>query len=289
VLRLQLDTELIGEEIYDEFDREGARHGEVTSYVPPQSTSPDLDIAPPLKRKVSAPELSTRSDTSTTVYSPAEPSQRSASTSSNPVLRPIAIPAFKSLSFLTGRSRSMPPIPRDTKHPQAPPARPSLPEAGDEKPKHNNPASDSVPVQTDEKPPEIMITPLINVPATPAPAYLPLPVPVSPMPSVPINEAARVRQGANTISRGSSPGPSLSEALLRARRPASPHPPGTSPPKGTRFKSSFTGVADHVLRLEGQHQQQAQPQTSGDLQAENRNGATSKNGSAGDGAEMQDV
>ncbi|KAI0296079.1 hypothetical protein B0F90DRAFT_1636896 [Multifurca ochricompacta] len=103
--------ELIGEEIYDEFDTEGARHGEVTSYIPPQSITPDPNVAPILKRKGSAPQLSTHPDTSRPIHSPAQPTQRSSGANGTPVLRPIAIPALKGFSFLTSRSRSAPPVP----------------------------------------------------------------------------------------------------------------------------------------------------------------------------------
>jgi metal transporter CNNM len=207
-------------------------------------------------RKGSAPELSTRPDTSNAVQSPARPAQRSASASATPVLRPMAIPALKGLSFLTGRSRSNPATSRDSK------PRATVPETGDKKEK----CTGSADVYSDEKPPEIEIAPVADVPATPAPAYLPLFVAASPIPGGGLtDDAARVRQGASVTSRSTSPA-SLSEALLRARRPATPHTPGMTPPKGTRFKSSFTGVADHVLRLGEQHQQQqAQAQKSGDV------------------------
>jgi len=235
-------------------------------------------------RKGSAPELSSRYETPSVVHSPPQPAQRSASTSSTPVLRPIAIPAFRGLSFLTGRSRSMPPIPRDNK--RSPSARPSAPKAGDEKQKQSVATIEYTHV--DGKPSELLSTPSVDVPATPAPAYLPLPVPVSP--DVSINDTARMRPGAIAVSHSSSPTPSLSEALLRARRPATPHTPGASQPKGTRFKSNITGVADHVLRLREQYpQQQAQSQTSGDSKGENSDGVTNKNGGggSGDGAETQ--
>ena len=222
--------------------------------MPPQSYSTDLHLEPSLVRKGSAPELFTRPDASNAVQSPAPPAQRSASASATPVLRPMAIPALKGLSFLTGRSRSNPGTPRDSKPLSV---RPTVPEAVDKEKR-----SISADVYSDEKPPEIVIAPLADVPATPAPAYLPLPVPASPiLGGGLIDDAARVRQGASATSRSTSPGPSLSEALLRARRPATPHTPG----KGTRFKSSFTGVADHVLRLGEQHQQQqVHAETSGD-------------------------
>ena len=269
VASMNLATELIGEEIYDEFDTEGARQGEVTSYVPPQSNSTDLHLVPSLMRKGSAPELSTLPDISSVVHSPAQPSRRSASTSATPVLRPMAIPGLKGLSFLTGRSRSTPPTPRGGKPPSV---RPAVLEAGD-KEKRNVSAD----VYPDEKLPEI--APFVDVPAMPAPALLPLPVPTPLIPGGDmIDDTARVRQG--------SPGPSLSEALLRARRPATPHTPGMPPPKGARFKSSFNGVADHVLRLGEQPlQQQAQAQTTGDFKGANNNGGPSSGASGMPGGE----
>ena len=247
--------------------------------MPPQSNSTDLPLAPSLMRKGSAPELSTLSDTSSVVYSSIQPTHRSGSASATPVLRPMAIPALKGLSFLTGRSRSTPPTPRDGKPPFV---RLAVPEAGDKKEKRTISAD----IYPDEKPPEIVIAPLVDGPATPAPAYLPLPVAV-PMPGgVLIDDAARARQGVSAISRSASTGPSLSEALLRARRPTTPHTGGMTPPKGTRFKSSFTGVADHVLRLgEQQQQQQAQVQTSGDLTDTNNNGGPSSGSAETPGGE----
>jgi metal transporter CNNM len=266
---------LIGEEIYDEFDTEGAHHGEVTSYVPPQSISEVLDAAPSITRNGSAPQLSILSETSrAAVLPPAQPTQRSASATGigSPVQRPIAIPALKGLSFLTGRSRSEPPTPRAGK--PASFARPTVPEAEDEKQKASAPTNSH---HIDEKPLETVIVPPVDVPAMPAQVYLPLPVaaPTVPviMPGGPIDDAARVRQGTSAISRSASPGPSLSEALLRARRPGTPHASGTTPPKGTRFrfKSTPFGVADHVLRLgePQQQQQQTQIQTTEDIKEEN--------------------
>ena len=253
----------------------------MTSYVPPQCNSSDTQIAPSLKRKGSAPELSTRLNTSDTVHLsvPAQAAQRSASVSSTPVLRPIAIPAFKGLSFLTGRSRSTPPIPRASK--PSPSARPTPSEAGDQKQKYSPPIN----TFSDEKLPEIVLP---DVPAAPIPAFFSLPAAVPLVPGGQIDDTARMRQGASAVSHTPSPGPSLSEALLRARRPATPHLPRTPPAKGTRFKTSFIGVADHVLRLEEQNQQQQnQVQTSGDLEGNNRDGDANLNGGSGGGPEPQ--
>ncbi|KAL4071951.1 hypothetical protein V8B97DRAFT_1941719 [Scleroderma yunnanense] len=90
--------ELIGEEIYDEFDSKGA-NGTVSSYVPTES--------PYLKKAVhseSTPDLP-----STAVDEIVAASPRTAKSSTGtPVLRPLAL---KGLGFL--RSRSAPPSPRD--------------------------------------------------------------------------------------------------------------------------------------------------------------------------------
>lgn len=201
------------------------------------------------------------------------------------MLRPIAIPAFKGLSFLTGRSRSSPPVPRNVKTASAHLTVPeAAKEAGDGKQKleHDTPVDASP--RTHEKFPEIMSALTVDMPATPAPAYLHLPVAAPPIPAGgdSSDDAARVRQGGSAItSRSTSPGPALSEALLRARRPATPHAPSTTPTKGTRFKSSFVGVADHVLRLEGQHQV-------GNLGDKNRDEVRVKNGGPSGGPEAQE-
>jgi metal transporter CNNM len=281
-------AELIGEEIYDEFDTEGARHGEVTSYIPPQFISPG---PPSLKRKGSAPQLSTHPDTLRPV-TPARPTQRSSSVSGTPILRPIAIPAFKGLSFLAGRSRSAPPIPHDGNGRRTVSVQPTAPETINDEKLKPEASVDAFTTSSDEKLPEIVIVPPVDIPA--APAYLPLtiatpaPVPVS---VGPIDDPARARQGA---SRSTSPGPSLSEALLRARRPASAHISGSNlATKGTRFKSSPLGVAEHVLRLvEQQQQTQArapeEPRGGNVDGGENQNASSSASGaSAGAGAEPQ--
>ncbi|KAH8984594.1 DUF21-domain-containing protein [Lactarius akahatsu] len=279
--------EVIGEEIYDEFDTEGARQGEVTSYIPPQSISPGL--VPSLKRKGSAPQLSTRPDTLHPVHPPTQSAQRSSSGSGTPVLRPIAIPAFKGLSFLTGRSRSAPPVPRDGDGRPTPPVQPTAaPEPSDEKEKLKPEVSVDVYTSSDEKPPEIVIAPPADVPATPAPAYFPpsvaTPSPAPPTSVGPVDDPARARQGASTISRSTSPGPLLAEALLRARRPSAVHSSGSNPAKGTRFKSSPIGVADHILRL-GEQQQQTPARVSEELRGENVDGGGNKNaGSSTSGA-----
>lgn len=107
---LCVPVELIGEEIYDEFDPEGGHHGDASQYFP-SSVGDNLNL---LKRKGSAPNLtSTGPESTITSTSPTTTATAPANTSKGSnVLRPIALPALKNLSFL--RSRSAPPTPRDS-------------------------------------------------------------------------------------------------------------------------------------------------------------------------------
>ncbi|KAF9236790.1 hypothetical protein BU15DRAFT_88995 [Melanogaster broomeanus] len=102
--------ELIGEEIYDEFDSEGA-NGTISSYVPSESTAKKVpgfevspDYTPPVDFITTSPPASSRS------------------VSTSPVLRPLTT---RGLNFL--RSKSAPPSPRDPqrKTSQNTPAEPS--------------------------------------------------------------------------------------------------------------------------------------------------------------------
>ncbi|KAH7886734.1 hypothetical protein F5I97DRAFT_1966859 [Phlebopus sp. FC_14] len=86
--------ELIGEEIYDEFDPDGA-NGTISSYVPTTASSSKR-----IPRSESSPDLS-----STIVVEPPISPKSDAIT---PVMRPLAI---RGLSFL--RSKSAPPSPRE--------------------------------------------------------------------------------------------------------------------------------------------------------------------------------
>ncbi|KAI6001980.1 hypothetical protein EDD15DRAFT_2541669 [Pisolithus albus] len=88
--------ELIGEEIYDEFDPKGAG-GMVSSYVPTDTPLAKMDV-----RSESTPDLLT------TVTDVSLSPRTSKSTTGTPALRPLTI---KGLGFF--RSRSAPPSPRD--------------------------------------------------------------------------------------------------------------------------------------------------------------------------------
>ncbi|KAI6152705.1 hypothetical protein EDD17DRAFT_1635529 [Pisolithus thermaeus] len=95
--------ELIGEEIYDEFDPKGAG-GMVSSYVPTELPLAEMNV-----RSESTPDLLAA------VTDASSPPRASKSTAGTPVLRPLNI---KGLGFF--RSKSAPPSPRDSnKHPSA--------------------------------------------------------------------------------------------------------------------------------------------------------------------------
>ena len=109
--------ELIGEEIYDEFDPQG--HPDLRSYA-----QAEAKVAPPLKRTGSAPDLVSDPTVERTVPKhPAAPS----------VVRPVALPALRALSLRVPgfqRSRSAPPTPRD------PPAGPEKEKAANDGTSH---------------------------------------------------------------------------------------------------------------------------------------------------------
>lgn len=107
-------VELIGEEIYDEFDPQG--HPDLSSYV-----QAEVKVAPSLKRTGSAPELAGPDPTATTtVVSGISGASPALSTSllSVSVPKPIALPALRNLNFKVPgfqRSRSAPPTPQDAR------------------------------------------------------------------------------------------------------------------------------------------------------------------------------
>ncbi|KAI5119681.1 hypothetical protein M0805_009625 [Coniferiporia weirii] len=112
--------ELIGEEIYDEFDVEGTgAHSQ--SFVPPGADQ-TFQTKATLHKKNSAPELAANFNKSrevaeahmTPVAAPPVVGARSLGLA---MPRPIAIPSLKNLGFL--RSRSAPPTPRDANKPLA--------------------------------------------------------------------------------------------------------------------------------------------------------------------------
>ncbi|EJD00441.1 DUF21-domain-containing protein [Fomitiporia mediterranea MF3/22] len=108
--------EVIGEEIYDEFDVEGTgAHSQ--SFVPPGAHPHQQKSKPALVRKNSAPELAT-SDPShgkMTESPPIVPPSAARNALGLAMPKPIALTNLRSLGFL--RSRSAPPTPRDAVKP----------------------------------------------------------------------------------------------------------------------------------------------------------------------------
>jgi hypothetical protein len=130
--RLTPKAELIGEEIYDEFDAENIQ--KLQTLYPVSSPQPSGDapatLKSILKRNGSAPDLSSAAGSGDADRRGPARIGRSASTAavhasgkgsgqSTPLLRPMAMPAMPSLPALKGlipfgtRSRSTPPVPRD--------------------------------------------------------------------------------------------------------------------------------------------------------------------------------
>lgn len=250
-------VELIGEEIYDEFDPEGGHRGEASKYLPPSAG----DNSNLLKRKGSAPNL-----TSSGPDAPVSPTPINATTNKGSnVLRPIAIPALKNLSFL--RSRSAPPTPRELPKtlPSGEPLETvqSRPDDSNVEPKIIEGAIDDI----DEKErmkmedaemmasPPIVVTPPSSPPRSPPANALAAPTAT---PGAAPGVTAAIGSG---ISRGGSPASSLGAIIFdrgRQKRAAQaqtggvsggpsvvapiPSPravtPSASGGKGQRFKSS---------------------------------------------------
>jgi len=272
--------ELIGEEIYDEFDPEGGH----ASYVPPEihhqihhnqphthaGINAGLSI---LRKKESAPQLSpTREDNLALASAETGPILGTKSLTTTPVLKPIAL---KGLSFLTNRSRSAPPTPRDKKLnlsvPTSPPRSTSPPIA-----ESTSAQLAPLPVALEDtaenngQVPPVFLEKAIDIP--------PPPIIILDSHEIAGNDTkakssgvaapASAMPGSVTVSRSVSPAPSLKAILLdRKRRLAAagsqtpPTIPSSSlgppleirPPnarvttpniKGTRFKSSPLGGFD---------------------------------------------
>ncbi|KAI0688488.1 hypothetical protein C8T65DRAFT_721507 [Cerioporus squamosus] len=218
--------ELIGEEIYDEFDPQG--HPDLRSYA-----QTETKVVSTIKRTPSAPDLP-----SNIPKPPAAPS----------AVRPIALPALRSLSLRVPgfqRSRSAPPTPRDppsapekekgasngTSHPSAVPEGVVAPVSI---PVSSNVPQPSAHVGSDEKPAQSIIaaTSIGRARSSQGHGAAPGGVPVIPVPPT-------LNLGFGPPSRSASPAPSLEQAILveRKRRAASASGNQTAL-KGGWFKSS---------------------------------------------------
>jgi metal transporter CNNM len=234
-------SELIGEEIYDEFDPEGAGHGAPSSYIPPKSPVHSLS------QRASAPDLKRAAEDDVaplrlSVPAPVAPT-RSASGSITPILRPL-----KNLNFLTSRSRSAPPVPRDG----PPSAAPVISDVKEDEEGSEKPPEPDAPTskrdfafaeEKEDTQPIGDLTPEVIV-SMPPPEDAAQAPPISPVP-----RRAAVQSHSAANSRAGSPAPL--EALIldrsRSRRPAAAlagtlTPRSATPSRGARFKSGPLGV-----------------------------------------------
>lgn len=187
---------------------------------------------------------------------------------STPLLRPIPMPALKTLKGLAfARSRSAPPIPREEKPPvQAVTAtvRPSMeiPEDGtstlhgtfNEKDMTDEVLVFDSATRTTSYPE--LISPVRSTPYNPQPMQIRAPIPVSATASSP---GPTSPAALSAISRSSSPAPSLEHVIMVERkRRATAGASSMPPPKGNWFKSSpLTGdrsgvvVAERIKKIPG--------------------------------------
>ncbi|KAJ6520542.1 hypothetical protein C8R45DRAFT_955523 [Mycena sanguinolenta] len=183
--------ELIGEEIYDEFDPQGA-HGD--PYVPPAR----VEIVPATPVEVTP---AVTSEPPTPVKGP------------TPILKPLSL---KGLNFL--RSRSAPPTPREPNAPTPIVAENSSQAGGDGSDAVTNVLTQPIPaviVERNTPSPTPSLTPTVpDEPAPPTPVELKKPAPVHPNP---LGLAAPVPHVGN-LSRSASPAPSLEAILLDRKR-----------------------------------------------------------------------
>ena len=271
-------AELIGEEIYDEFDPQG--HPDLSSYA-----AAEAKAVPTLKRTGSAPQLAALVSGAGegTAITPAAVQKTIAAPS---IVKPMALPALKALNFKGfQRSRSAPPLPHDadgasekqTTQDGAPPP-PSVPE-GVEAPLTDS-ANNAKAMETPGLLPRAAIVPqvvvsdemLANPPAR-------APVPVRPVPLSVVSNAvtplsdgvlspstlARIRPGQTSLvvpiaggggipvpvhsppSRSASPAPSLEQAILVERKRRAQSASGSqSGIKGGWFKSSPLNTGEGV-------------------------------------------
>jgi metal transporter CNNM len=278
--------ELIGEEIYDEFDPETEHH--LTSYIPEPSTG-EMSTSHP-----GAPQ-SALSEKSHNDALPERPSSKdvdkpiSKSATSTPLLRPIAVPAIpalpglKNLSLFTNttRSRSAPPTPQGGKKSDLSTAVTGVSEG------HSSPVAEAQGVSvlgedtpdgaiTPTEAPTIMVeeaSPVKDGPrrAEPttvtfadaptiagAPLHAPTPVHAQPASAIPPGVQASLSA---PTSRTGSPAPSLEALILGSKRrqqqqqqagPAGSGLAATHPvhPKGMSFKSTPLrgGAAERIMQ-----------------------------------------
>ncbi|THG94927.1 hypothetical protein EW026_g6628 [Hermanssonia centrifuga] len=270
--------ELIGEEIYDEFDPQG--HPDLKSYAQ------EIKQIPVLKRKASAPEPLSAAALSSTAAS----RDMAKSLTATPLIKPIALPALKGLNFKAlgfTRSRSAPPSPREEKSPAVlhpvdekgdiistaiegetfinSVYDPEDYKAVDEQQCSENegtpaylPRDDpTAPSVFAQAPPTVVLdstlpplSSLLKSRHTNTPIRAPVPLPATAMLPPPI--AATSSLIIPVTSRSVSPAPSLEHAIMLERKRRANAGASSSPaPKGARFKSSpLTGDRNGVVVAE---------------------------------------
>lgn len=263
-LSLIWPTELIGEEIYDEFDPQG--HPDLKSYAQNEKSA----AAPTLKPKYSAPELTS---STATAYATPVPRELTKSPAPSSLLKPIPLPALKGLNFRNlgfARSKSAPPSPREDLRPlEKDDSLPAVVPEGripvdtlfddDEKTTtYDSRKDDSAPIaspglyrarddpaiyrrSTDLQQPPVAKVRIANTPIR-APVPVAATTPFSVWPAMMLPMAA---------SRSASPAPSLEQAILAERMRRVVSGSSTPAPKGARFKSSpLTGDRTGVVVAE---------------------------------------
>ena len=138
--------ELIGEEIYDEFDPHH-RGAQLSSFIPPDSDA-GATVTTVVSDHGTGLGHSAGNDTHTSALgsgnSPVGPGPRPGPA----IIKPIALKAKGGFGSLTSRSRSAPPIPRDEVGKRPPSQSGVSPKIGD----HNSNESDALPIEVvDEK------------------------------------------------------------------------------------------------------------------------------------------
>lgn len=260
-------TELIGEEIYDEFDPQG--HPDLKSYAQSEAKG-----SPSLKRRGSAPQL-TDHVTFTNLNAIQAIIQTPKPAPSTPLLRPMAMPGLRSLGLNRlnfTRSRSAPPTPRDKIDNDVDPmekldlAPPTVPEgvvvpsiATVVLPSSSQDLETHLTDTRQETPPVLSLSDLAipeaaatkNKPAHHGILIAPIRAPV-PVSATTTSSAPSTSLLYPDLSHGTSPSPSLEQAILVERKRRAASGTSSSPaPKGGRFKSSpLTGERNGVVVAE---------------------------------------
>lgn len=264
VMLIYYTIELIGEEIYDEFDKQG--RPDLKSFIPHE-----MELKPPLEQTGSPPPVS-----SLNVALAQTPSQATKTASAAPHHKPITIPALRSINFSRlgfTRSRSAPPTPRDkvetdVDHTEicddTPPAVPEgvifpnvptvmLPDTNQDSLLMTYSSPQDLPPTLTAS--ETLVVPEVGVlkgnPMHHGLSVTPIRAPVPLLAYPTLHDSSY-----SGLTQGTSPSPSLEQAILMERKRRATSGAASLPaPKGGRFKSSpLTGerggmvVAERVKR-----------------------------------------